>query len=79
MRTPPEAIEDDTEVSVGEVDQTAARANLDSLARRFLDMSGEEFLSLRERKAFGEVQEQPGFTRVLAVATLIDCARSNPG
>lgn len=79
MRTLPEVVEDDAEVSVGEVDQTAARANLDSLARRFLGMSGEEFLSLHKQGTFGEVEEQPGFTRVLAVATLIDCARSNPG
>lgn len=79
MRALPEVVEDDTEVSVGDVDQTAARANLDSLARRFLGMSGEEFLNRRQQEAFGEIEEQPGFSRVLAVATLIDCARSNPG
>ncbi len=42
-----EAAEGDTGVSVGEVDESAARSNLDHLARRFLGMSGEDFLRLR--------------------------------
>ncbi|MCA1672926.1 MAG: hypothetical protein LC799_12270 [Actinobacteria bacterium] len=79
MRTLREVVEGDTEVSVGEVDESAVRANLDSLARRFLGMTGEQFLSLRRQGSFGEVEHQAGFSRVLAVATLLDCARSHPG
>lgn len=64
---------------MGEVELSAVRANLDSLARRFLGMSGEEFLSLRSQGSFEDAEQQPGFTRVLAVATLLDRARSHPG
>lgn len=77
-RSLPEVVEDNTGVSVGDVDESAVRANLDRLARRFLGMSGEEFLSLYRQGSFGETGEQPGFTRVLAVATLLDHARSHP-
>lgn len=72
MTTLREVAEGNTGVSVGDVNESAARANLDSLARRFLGMTGEEFLSLRKQGSFGEVEDQPGFTRVLAVATLLD-------
>lgn len=61
-----------TGVTVGEVDEVAARANLDSLARRFLGISGEEFLRRRSAGTFGDLDRHPGFTRVMAVATLLD-------
>ncbi|MGH4014813.1 MAG: hypothetical protein ACRDSL_12995 [Pseudonocardiaceae bacterium] len=67
-----EVVEGNTGVSVGDVDESAVRANLDRLARRFLGLTGEEFLSLRKRDAFGEAEDKPGFSRVLAVATLLD-------
>jgi hypothetical protein len=61
-----------TGVSVGEVDENAARANLDALAKRFLSMDGEEFLRRRRDDALQGLEHRPGFTRVLAVATLLD-------
>ena len=67
-----EVAEGGTGVSVGEVDESTARGNLDRLARRFLGMSGEDFLRLRTQGSFGPAEQQPGFTRVLAVATLLD-------
>jgi hypothetical protein len=61
-----------TGVTVGEVDEAAALANLDSLARRFLGISGEEFLRRREDGSLGELEYRSGFTHVMAVATLLD-------
>lgn len=57
---------------MGEVDELTARSNLDRLARRFLDMSGEDFLRLRRQGSLDPAERHPGFTRVLAVANLID-------
>ena len=64
--------EESTGVSVGTVDEAAVRANLDRLARRFLGMSGDDFLSLRKQGSLDDAEHRPGFTRVLAVATLLD-------
>lgn len=61
-----------TGVTVGEVDTVAARSNLDDLAQRFLGVSGEEFLRCRAAGDFGDLDRHPGFTRVKAVATLLD-------
>lgn len=79
MSTLGEVVEGNTGVSVGDVDESAVRTNLDRLARRFLGMSGEEFLTLHKQGSLGEAEEQPGFTRVFAVATLLDRARSHTG
>lgn len=72
MGTLQEVAEGSTGVSVGEVDESAARSNLDRLARRHLGMSGEDFLRLRREGSFGPAEKQPGFARVLAVAMLLD-------
>ncbi|MGH3612599.1 MAG: hypothetical protein ACRDRK_08375 [Pseudonocardia sp.] len=61
-----------TGVSVSEVDEVAARDNLDMLAKRFLSLSGDEFLRRRRAGALDDVEHRPGYTRVLAVATLLD-------
>ena len=66
------AAETQTGVTVGDVDVAVARANLDKLAKRFLSISGAEFLKRRKNRELGEVERLPGFTRVLAVATLLD-------
>lgn len=67
-----EAAERSTGVSVGEVDEAVARRNLDRLARRFLGMSGADFLTRRKLGSLDDAEHRPGFTRVLAVATLLD-------
>lgn len=61
-----------TGVAVGEVEERVALENLDRLARRFLSISGSEFLRRRAEGALSSVEHEPGFTRVLAVATLLD-------
>lgn len=66
------AAEINTGVAVEEVNEDAALDNLDKLARRFLSMSGQEFLRLRAEGNLDSVEHDPGFTRVLAVATLLD-------
>lgn len=72
MRTLTDVAASNTGVSVHDVDQREVRANLDRLARRFLGVTGDQFLKLRQQGSFGTVEERPGFTRVLAVATLLD-------
>lgn len=66
------AAESQTGVAVGEVEESVALDNLDMLARRFLSMSGSEFLRRRAEGTLEDLERWPGFTRVLAVATLLD-------
>jgi hypothetical protein len=61
-----------TGVTVGEVDEAAALANLDMLARRFLGITGAEFLRRRAEGSLGDLERQVGFGRVMSVATLLD-------
>ncbi len=68
-----------TGVTVGEVEERAALGNLDALARRFLSISGPEFLRLRAEGSLNAVEQKPGFTRVLAVATLLDWRENTCG
>jgi len=66
------AAESQTGVAVGEVEESVALDNLDMLARQFLSMSGSEFLRRRAEGTLEGLERWPGFTRVLAVATLLD-------
>lgn len=59
-------------VSVEETDPEAVRRNLDTLARRFLRMSGEEFLERRANGSLDEIEDSAAVSRVLSVATLLD-------
>lgn len=60
------------QVSVAEADSEAVRRNLDALARRFLKMSGEEFLTRRRDGSLDDLEDSAAVSRVLSVATLLD-------
>jgi hypothetical protein len=62
----------DLEVTTGEVNEAQARKNLDRLARTFLGISGADFMRRRAAGELGALRHRPGFTRVMAVATLLD-------
>jgi hypothetical protein len=64
--------EQKTGVTVGEVDEATARRNLDNLAQRFLLMSGQDFMQRVREGRLDDIEGCPGFSRVLAVATLLD-------
>ncbi len=60
------------DVSIEDVDREAVLRNVDMLARRFLHMSGPEFLQCKERGALDELGDTPGVVRVLSAASLLD-------
>lgn len=66
-----------TDVTVEDADARLVQDNLDLLAHRFLDVSGEHFLRLRETGDLGTLIDRPGFGRVNAVASLLVDARKN--
>jgi len=60
-------------VSVQTVDdRDALMRNVDALARRFLKMSGREFLLRKQHGALDQLGDSAAVTRVLSVATLLD-------
>jgi hypothetical protein len=59
-------------VSVEPVDRDALLRNVDALARRFLKMSGREFLLRKQHQALDQLGDSAAVTRVLSVATLLD-------
>ncbi len=59
-------------VSVEEVDREEVARNVDVLSRRFLKLSGREFLACRREGALGETEDTAAVSRVLSVATLLD-------
>lgn len=60
------------DVSVEEVDRAEVEENVDKLARRFLNMSGSEFLQLRENGGVDDLGDSAAVARVLSAATLLD-------
>lgn len=67
-----EVMQDLGDVPVEEVNLDVARQNLDRLAQRFLGLSGSEFLARRDGGQLDELRGKPGFSRVDAVASLMD-------
>jgi hypothetical protein len=67
-----EVVQDLSDVPVEEVDLDVARQNLDRLARRFLGLSGSEFLTKRDGGQLDDFRSKPGFSRVDAIASLMD-------
>jgi hypothetical protein len=60
------------DVSVEEVDRAQVERNVDMLARRFLKMSGEEFLLCRKNGEVEGLGDSAAVARVLSAATLLD-------
>lgn len=59
-------------VSAEDVDRREVERNLDTLARRYLSMSGEEFLNRRQRGELEALGDSASLHRVLSAATLLD-------
>jgi hypothetical protein len=60
------------DVSVEEIDHAEVKRNIDILARRFLGMTGDEFLACRADGRIEELGDSAAVARVLSVATLLD-------
>ncbi|RZU32699.1 hypothetical protein [Blastococcus saxobsidens] len=59
-------------VSVKEVDREAVMRNVDRLARRFLKISGAEFLRRKQHGELDSFGDSAKLQRVLSAATLLD-------
>jgi hypothetical protein len=59
-------------VSVEGVDRAEVERNVDLLAHRFLDMSGAEFMVIRQRGKLEELGDSAAVNRVLSAASLLD-------
>lgn len=66
------AVPDCEGVSVESVDRVAAERNVDMLARRFLKISGAEFLRRKKRGELEALGDSAKLQRVLSAATLLD-------
>lgn len=60
------------DVSVEEVDRVEVEQNVDKLARRFLKMSGHDFLLCRKNGKVDALGDSAAVARVLSAASLLD-------
>ena len=61
-----------TGVSVEDADELEVRRTVDNLARRYLGMTGDDFLALRAAGRADELGDSPATLRVLSAASLLD-------
>lgn len=66
------AAECHTGVSVEDADELMVRQTVDDLARRYLSMTGDDFLALRAAGRVEELGDSPATLRVLSAASLLD-------
>ena len=59
-------------VTVEDIDRHEVERNVDLLARRYLRMSGEDFMQRKQRGELEGMGDSAGLHRVLSAATLLD-------